>query len=93
MTTFIDGQPVTLTGRVTAVEPRTTEVSRQRWATAHLATDSDGLPLYVFPGVWLRAQHHVTDGSHVTIHGRIDDRGTGPRLIAHEVTTAEEATS
>ena len=91
MTAFVDGQPVTLTGAVTGIEPHITEVSRSPWATATLATSSDVLTVRIFPAVWPTARQHVTDGAQITVRGRIDLHTGELRLDAHQVTPAEGA--
>ena len=86
MTAFIDGQPVTLTGTVTSLQPQITEVSRRDWAVAQFAVGDDVLVLHVFPGVWPKARQHLADGATATVRGRIDLHTGELRLIAHTVT-------
>lgn len=88
---FIDGQPVTLTGTVTAIQPHTTNVSRRDWATTQFTADGHTLALQVLPAVWPTARQHLADGQQATVHGRIDLHTGELRLIAHQVTPAEGA--
>ena len=86
MTAFVDGQPVTLTGTVTALQSQITEVSRADWAIAQFTAGGDQFVLHVFPGVWPNARQYLADGQQATVRGRIDLHTGELRLIAHTVT-------
>jgi len=88
MTVFIDGQPVTLTGTVSAIEQHVTEASRREWATAQFTVGSDRFVLRVFPAVWPDARPCLADGAQVTVRGRIGMHTGELRLDAHHITPA-----
>lgn len=99
---LVGGEFITVTGTVTHVEDHATGGSTigditapvYRWTAATLTSGIGELPLYVFPRLCLADRQLLVDGAHLTVHGRIDNRGPSPRLLAHALQPADtEATS
>jgi len=88
MTAFVDGQPVTLTGTVSAIEQHVTSAGRRDWATAQFTVGGDRFVLRIFPAVWPDARPCLADGGQVTVRGRIGLHTGERRLDAHHITSA-----
>lgn len=87
LATIRDGATTTITGEITAVEPRATGQNTP-WAVITISGQDGTATVYVPPRYYLQHRHLLHTGAAVTANGRVS-QWREPVLMASSIQTAD----